>query len=215
MARLTADPLPAIPSVDPAPLPASIAGSSRRILWIVGLFRAVCGALLLGLGVAARSAHDERRRAELVRHRRVALLRVRPRRVRLDPAGAHAAAAGADAARAAGGRHLFHRADDGRRRIDRRAAADPAVSAARRERLAAAHADGVLSRGAGGDRAAWTRGVSRDRRRRRRSAAFPDGADQPRLFRDGRHRSRSSAATRRRRRTSPRSAASTSRISSR
>ena len=51
MARLTADPLPAIPLVDPVPLPASIAGSSRRILWIVGLFRAVCGALLLGLGL--------------------------------------------------------------------------------------------------------------------------------------------------------------------
>jgi len=32
-------------------LPASIVGSTRRILWIVGLFRAVCGALLLGLAL--------------------------------------------------------------------------------------------------------------------------------------------------------------------
>lgn len=42
---------PAIPPYNPPPLPASIAGSSRRILWIVGLFRAVCGALLLGLAL--------------------------------------------------------------------------------------------------------------------------------------------------------------------
>src|SRR4029079_17595447 len=33
------------------PLRASLAGSARRILWIVGLFRAVCGALLLGLAL--------------------------------------------------------------------------------------------------------------------------------------------------------------------
>ena len=32
-------------------MPASIVGSTRRILWIVGLFRAVCGALLLGLAL--------------------------------------------------------------------------------------------------------------------------------------------------------------------
>src|SRR5689334_21428769 len=52
-ARVTAavDPSPVIPPYSPPPLPASLAGSSRRILWIVGLFRAVCGALLLGLAL--------------------------------------------------------------------------------------------------------------------------------------------------------------------
>jgi two-component system, NtrC family, sensor histidine kinase PilS len=50
MARLTADSLPVPVAVVP-PLPASITGSTRRILWIVGLFRAVCGALLLGLAL--------------------------------------------------------------------------------------------------------------------------------------------------------------------
>jgi len=45
------DPSPALPPYAPPPLPASIAGSSRRILWIVGLFRATCGALLLGLAL--------------------------------------------------------------------------------------------------------------------------------------------------------------------
>src|SRR4029079_14884585 len=51
MARLSADPLPAVPTIPPPPLPVSITGSTRRILWIVGLFRAVCGALLLGLAL--------------------------------------------------------------------------------------------------------------------------------------------------------------------
>jgi two-component system sensor histidine kinase PilS (NtrC family) len=51
MARLTVDPLPALPAVTPPPLPMSITGSTRRILWIVGLFRAVSGALLLGLAL--------------------------------------------------------------------------------------------------------------------------------------------------------------------
>ncbi|HLW12620.1 MAG TPA: ATP-binding protein [Casimicrobiaceae bacterium] len=45
------DPSPVIPPYSPPPLPASIAGSSRRILWIVGVFRATCGALLLGLAL--------------------------------------------------------------------------------------------------------------------------------------------------------------------
>jgi two-component system, NtrC family, sensor histidine kinase PilS len=45
------NPSPALPPYAPPPLPASIVGSSRRILWIVGLFRAVCGALLLGLAL--------------------------------------------------------------------------------------------------------------------------------------------------------------------
>src|SRR6185295_3644204 len=51
MARLSADPLPAVPTATATPLPESITGSTRRILWIVGLFRAVCGALLLGLAL--------------------------------------------------------------------------------------------------------------------------------------------------------------------
>ena len=51
MARLTVDPSSAAPTYEPPGLPSSITGSSRRILWIVGLFRAVCGALLLGLAL--------------------------------------------------------------------------------------------------------------------------------------------------------------------
>src|SRR5690242_20352743 len=51
MARVTAEPLPAAPATSPQPLPELITGSTRRILWIVGLFRAVCGALLLGLAL--------------------------------------------------------------------------------------------------------------------------------------------------------------------
>jgi len=50
MARLTANPLPAPTAVAPAPL-SSMTASTRRILWIIGLFRAVCGALLLGLAL--------------------------------------------------------------------------------------------------------------------------------------------------------------------
>jgi Kef-type K+ transport system membrane component KefB len=58
---MTADPLPATPP-SPPPLPVSITGSTRRILWIVGLFRAVSGALLLGLilGETEHSARLER-----------------------------------------------------------------------------------------------------------------------------------------------------------
>lgn len=41
-------PHPAIPPFEPPPLPAMITESGRRILWIVGLYRAVCGVLLLG-----------------------------------------------------------------------------------------------------------------------------------------------------------------------
>ena len=51
--RFLMNPSPALPPYAPPPLPASIAGSTRRILWIVGLFRAVCGALLLGLALLA------------------------------------------------------------------------------------------------------------------------------------------------------------------
>ena len=41
-------PRPAVPPFEPPALPSLITESSRRILWIVGLYRAVCGALLLG-----------------------------------------------------------------------------------------------------------------------------------------------------------------------
>jgi len=41
-------PHPAVPPFEPAPLPTMITESGRRILWIVGLYRAVCGVLLLG-----------------------------------------------------------------------------------------------------------------------------------------------------------------------
>jgi two-component system sensor histidine kinase PilS (NtrC family) len=41
-------PHPAIPPFEPPPFPAIVTESGRRILWIVGLYRAVCGVLLLG-----------------------------------------------------------------------------------------------------------------------------------------------------------------------
>ena len=41
-------PHPAIPPFEPPPLSVMITESGRRILWIVGLYRAVCGVLLLG-----------------------------------------------------------------------------------------------------------------------------------------------------------------------
>src|ERR1700681_919028 len=41
-------PHPAIPPFEPPLLPTMITESGRRILWIVGLYRAVCGVLLLG-----------------------------------------------------------------------------------------------------------------------------------------------------------------------
>src|SRR5262245_44981078 len=43
-------PSPAAPSFEP-PLPMSGGDSSRRILWIIGLYRAVCGAGLLGIAL--------------------------------------------------------------------------------------------------------------------------------------------------------------------
>ena len=51
MARVTAEPLRGVAANSAQPLPELITGSTRRILWIVGLFRAVCGALLLGLAL--------------------------------------------------------------------------------------------------------------------------------------------------------------------
>jgi two-component system sensor histidine kinase PilS (NtrC family) len=41
-------PAPAIPPFEPPPLPSSMGESGRRILWIVGLYRAICAATLLG-----------------------------------------------------------------------------------------------------------------------------------------------------------------------
>ena len=41
-------PAPAIPPFEPPPLPVSLSDSGRRILWIVGLYRAVCAAMLMG-----------------------------------------------------------------------------------------------------------------------------------------------------------------------
>ncbi|MCC6194090.1 MAG: two-component sensor histidine kinase [Burkholderiales bacterium] len=41
-------PAPAIPPFEPPPLPTSMGDSGRRILWIVGLYRAICAATLLG-----------------------------------------------------------------------------------------------------------------------------------------------------------------------
>ena len=41
-------PAPAIPPFEPPPIPSSMGDSGRRILWIVGLYRAICAATLLG-----------------------------------------------------------------------------------------------------------------------------------------------------------------------
>jgi len=46
-----ADPAPAIPPFEPPPMPSSMNDSGRRILWIIGLYRAVCGAALLGIAL--------------------------------------------------------------------------------------------------------------------------------------------------------------------
>ena len=46
-----AEPAPAIPPFEPPPLPVSLTDSGRRILWIIGLYRAVCGAALLGIAL--------------------------------------------------------------------------------------------------------------------------------------------------------------------
>jgi two-component system sensor histidine kinase PilS (NtrC family) len=43
-------PSPAVPPFEP-PLPVSSTDSARRILWIVGLYRAICGATLLGIAL--------------------------------------------------------------------------------------------------------------------------------------------------------------------
>ena len=41
-------PAPAIPPFEPPPMPSTMGDSGRRILWIVGLYRAICAATLLG-----------------------------------------------------------------------------------------------------------------------------------------------------------------------
>src|SRR6476646_4941778 len=51
MARVTADSMSAVAAPAASVRRELITGSTRRILWIVGLFRAVCGALLLGLAL--------------------------------------------------------------------------------------------------------------------------------------------------------------------
>ena len=45
------DPAPAVPPFEPPPLPASLTDSGRRILWIIGLYRSVCGAALFGIAL--------------------------------------------------------------------------------------------------------------------------------------------------------------------
>jgi hypothetical protein len=45
---MDAHPQSAIPPFEPPLLPAMINESGRRILWIVGVYRAVCGTLLVG-----------------------------------------------------------------------------------------------------------------------------------------------------------------------
>ena len=73
-------------------------------------------------------------------------------------------------------RRLLPRARHDRRRQHRRAAADPAVPAARRERLAAAHAHGVLPRGARDRRAARARrAIARSRAASARAQLFQTG----------------------------------------
>jgi two-component system sensor histidine kinase PilS (NtrC family) len=48
---MATQPSPAIPPFEPPPLPLSVTDSARRILWIVALYRAVCGAVLLGMAL--------------------------------------------------------------------------------------------------------------------------------------------------------------------
>jgi two-component system, NtrC family, sensor histidine kinase PilS len=42
---------PAIPPFEPPPMPLSVVDSSRRILWIIALYRAICAAVLLGIAL--------------------------------------------------------------------------------------------------------------------------------------------------------------------
>ena len=49
-------PHPAIPPFEPPPLSVMITESGKLILWIVGLYRAVCGVLLLGTAATSWGA---------------------------------------------------------------------------------------------------------------------------------------------------------------
>jgi len=44
-------PITAVPRAEPRPLPPAITDSGRRILWIVGVYRAVCSAVLFGMAM--------------------------------------------------------------------------------------------------------------------------------------------------------------------
>ena len=48
---MATQPHPAVPPFEPPPLPASVTESGRRILWIIGVYRAICGTLLVGAGL--------------------------------------------------------------------------------------------------------------------------------------------------------------------
>jgi hypothetical protein len=189
MARVTADSMSAVAAPASHARGELITGSTRRILWIVGLFRAVCGALLLGLALMLdlRTMNVDAPNSFLTAASLyfvfglAAFGWIQQERVQLPLIQTLFALVSGDIFFIA----LMIIAGD-----RRCAAADPAVSAACRQRVAAAHADGVLSRGAGGDRPAQSRGLSRVRRRHPRSAAVPDGTHLPRLLRDGRHRRR-------------------------
>ena len=144
-------------------------------------------------GAAARPSGSRHRGAQCLRLGRCALLRVRPGDLRLDPARSDRAVAAAARFDAALRRRDVHRARDDRRRRNRGLAADPALSPARRQRLAAAHANRVLPRGVCERGPARTRHLADARRPRDGRAAVPDRAHRLRLLRDDRHRRRARA----------------------
>ena len=51
MRRPLPEPHPAIPRFEPPVLPPAITESTRRILWIVDVYRAACGAVLLSVAL--------------------------------------------------------------------------------------------------------------------------------------------------------------------
>ena len=62
-------PAPAIPPFEPPPMPSPMGDSGRRILWIVGLYRAICAATLLGAALLLDPRTLNIVNAECVRHR--------------------------------------------------------------------------------------------------------------------------------------------------